>query len=114
MSINSTIFEQKNHPTIKVFDDKISIKAIDYPTFRDFTFDKIKELKFHRPFDNSIIGFLYLMNPFFRRHREEDNYVLRVTLKDGDYWDYETTSNFDQSFVDFLKVIQARLMIKNS
>jgi hypothetical protein len=98
MTDDPTTFEKKGHPTIKLFVDKISVKAIDYSIFRDFTFEKIKELKFYRPFDSSILGLFYSLSPFLRKYREADSYVLRVKLKDGEHWDYQTTNNFDQSF----------------
>jgi hypothetical protein len=113
MMDNPRIFEQKGHPTIKLFDDKISIKAIDYSNFRDFTLDKVKELKFYRPFDNSFFGLLYSVSPVWRKFRENDNYVLRIKLKDGEHWDYETTSNFDQAFVNFVKMIQIKVSNEN-
>jgi len=112
--LDSTItFEQDGHPTIKLFDDRISIKSIDYSTYRNFTLDKIKELKFYRPYDNSFLGLLFLVNPVWRKFRETDNYVLRIKLKDGEYWDYETTSNYNQTFVDLVKRIQERLTIQD-
>ena len=109
MMDNPIIFEQKGHPTIKLYGDKLSIKSIDYATFRDFLLDKIKELKFYRPYDNSVFELLYSLHPFWKKYRETDNYVLRIKLKDGEYWDYETTSNFDKSFVDFITMIQSKL-----
>ena len=107
------VFEHKGHPTIKFFDDRISIRSIDYTTFRDFTFDKVEELKFYRPCENSFFGLLYSLSPIWRKYRETDNYVLRITLKDGEHWDYETTSNFDEAFVDFVKMIQTKLTDKD-
>jgi hypothetical protein len=108
-----TIFEQKGHPTIKLYDDRISIKAVDYSNFRDFMFDKIEELRFYRPYDNSFFGLLYSLSPGWGKYRESDNYILRVKLKDGEHWDYQTTSNFDQSFVGFINAIQTKLTAKN-
>lgn len=108
---NPIIFEQEGHPTIKLYEDKISIKAIDFSAFREFTFDKITKLEFYRPYDNSILGFFYSLSPATRQYRKKDNYVLRVSLKDGEHWDYQTTSNFDQEFVDFVKMIHKKLMV---
>lgn len=104
-----TIFEQKGHPTIKLFGDKFSIKSIDHSAFRDFMLEKVEDLKFYRPYDNSFLGLLYSLHPFWKKYREADNYVLRIKLKNGEHWDYETTSNFDKAFVDFISVMRTKL-----
>jgi hypothetical protein len=69
-----------------LFDDRISVKAIDYSNFRDLAFDKIAELKFYKPYENSLLGFFYSLSPVWKKYRDTDNYVLRVKLKDGEYW----------------------------
>lgn len=104
-----TIFEQKGHPTIKLFGDKFSIKSIDHSAFRDFMLEKVEDLKFYRPYDNSFLGFLYSLHPFWKKYRETDNYVLRIKLKNEEHWDYETTSNFDKAFVDFISMMRTKL-----
>ena len=109
MADNPKIFDQKGHPKIKLYDDKLSIKAIDYSIFRDFLFDRIEELKFYRPYENSFLGWLYSLHPFWKKYRETDNYILRIKLKNREHWDYETTSNFDHAFVDFIQMIQTKL-----
>lgn len=112
MSIRPIVFEQKGHPTIILFEDKISIKAIDYWDFKDFFFNKISSIKFYRPFDNSFIGLLCTVGFPGNKYRKDDNYVLRINLEDGEHWDYEVTGSFDGEFVDLIEIIQNKLDIK--
>lgn len=110
MNDNPIIFEEQGHPTIKLFEDKISIKAIDYWEFRDFRFDKIKSIELYRPYENSIIGFLFQLQPIMGKYREKDNYVLRVKLKDGEHWDYSTTYKYSSAFKKVIEDIKDKLI----
>ena len=112
MNENPIIFEEQGHPTIKVFDDKISIKAKDYSNYRDFKLDKIKSLEFYRPYENSLLGILYGLHPFLKKYRDKDDYVLRIKLKDGNYWDYETTYKYNPNFKTLIESLQSRLLTK--
>ncbi len=114
MEDNPIIFEEQGHPSIKLFEDKISIKAIDYSGFRDFKFDKIKSIELYRPYENSIIGFLFSLQPGMRNFREKDDYVLRVKLKDGEHWDYNTTYRYSNAFKKLIEDIQERLKTKDN
>ena len=110
MSDHPIIFEEKGHPTIKVFEDKISIKAVDYWDFRDFKFANMKSLELFRPHENSALGVLYAMTPIWKSYREKDDYVLRVKLRDGEHWDYNTTYRYSKAFKGLIQDIQNRLM----
>jgi hypothetical protein len=110
MGDNPIVFEEQGHPTIKVFEDRISIKSKDFSTFRDFKLDTIKWLKFYRPGDTSFFGLLFWSHPFWRKYLEKDDFILRVKLKDGNYWDYETTYKYNPSFKVLIENLQAKLM----
>jgi hypothetical protein len=100
-------FEAEGHPTIVVFEDMISIKAIDYSNFRDFKWSEIKSIKFHRPYENSLLGLLYEIHSFWRKYRAEDNYVLKIKLKDGEHWADDTTPKYDSAFIDLVEKLQS-------
>jgi hypothetical protein len=69
MNDNPIIFEEQGHPTIKVFQDKISIKSRDFSTFRDFQLDKIKSVEFYRP--GGFFRILFELHPFWRKYSEK-------------------------------------------
>lgn len=102
-------FEEPGHPIIKILEDRISIKAIDYWEFRDFKFDNIKSIKLYRPYENSLLGFLFKSNPVWGEYREKDDFVLRINLKDGEHWDYKTVYNFSPTFKNLVDNLQSKL-----
>lgn len=109
MKDQPVIFEEPGHPTIKSFESKISIKAIDYPNFRDFELNKIKSLELYRPYENSLLGLLYALHPFSKKYREKDDYVLRIKLKVGEHWDYKTTFEYSPAFSRLIESLQSKL-----
>jgi hypothetical protein len=43
------------------------------------------------------------------KYREEDDFVLRVNLKDGEHWDYTTTHKFKPDFKALIEMINSKL-----
>lgn len=109
MTKEDMIFEEKGHPTIKVYNDRISIKAIDYWAFREFKFENIKSFEFYRPYEKGFFGFFREMDPILSYFRKEDDFIFRINLKDGENWEYNTTYKFSKGFEILLKDIQKRL-----
>jgi hypothetical protein len=109
MTKEDLIFEEKGYPTIKVYNDRISIKAIDYWAFREFKFQNIKSFEFYRPYEKGFFGFLREMDPILSYFRKEDDFIFRINLKDGENWEYNTTYKFSKGFEILLKDLQKRL-----
>jgi hypothetical protein len=109
MNDSLIIYEEQGCPTIKLFEDRISIKAVDYSTFQDFKLGDIKFIELYRPYENSFLGLLFRAHPFSRKYRERDDYVLRIKLKDGEHWDYNTVYNFSDAFKNLIENVQSKL-----
>jgi hypothetical protein len=109
MSEDPITFKANGHPTIKLFEDRVSIKAIDYGIFRDFKLTEVKSIDFPRPYENSLLGFLYETHSFWRKYRAKDDYVLKIKLKNGEHWDYKTIYNYDPAFKNLIEALKSRL-----
>ena len=107
-----TFFEEKRHPTIKVYEERVEAKGRDSLEFRIFPFQDIKHLKFYPP-ARTILGMVF---PFLRKYSGFRISIMGMITgdygpseiwfykKNGNSWSFNLPSSPNNNFIAFFDI----------
>lgn len=108
------VFEEKGFPSVKIYETRFEIRAIDYWEFRSFKYAEIKELKYFCP-NNNWFNRLYIsMSIAGRMFSKNDQWILKIVKSDKDVWEYKTSSKPNTEFRKALKIINEKVEVSSN
>jgi len=106
----SLLVNIKGFPIIKIYDDKFLIRGITDSDFKTFKYTDLKSIKHINPNHGSIFMRMYSSISLAGRiFSKDDNWILRINLKNGGDWKYKTTHTHNEKFSNALSLIKNKL-----
>lgn len=100
---NKVEFKRSGFPIVRIYDESFEVKAIDFWNFRSFQFDKVKRIEYRKSNSAFWFGaFDELLQSIF------DPYRLKIYLKDGSDWTYDTPREHSDDFQKLVEDLRNR------
>ncbi len=107
---DSFFVNAKGYPIIKIFKDKFLIKGITDVNFKTFRYADIENIIHYNPNKNSVFMKIYSKISLAGRiFSKNDNWILRISLKNGGDWKYKTKHVHNDQFSEALRLIKNKL-----
>ena len=103
-------FNKKGFPIIKLLDDCIEIKAIDYWEFKTFKYSEILKIDYYQT--NQKYWYLNFLQIF--SYSRFEPHKLKIFKKNGADWTFNTTEQHNNEFDSFIKKIKDRCDLTNN
>lgn len=106
----SFLVNVKGFPIIKILDDKFQIKGISDINFKTFKYTDIKNIRHYNPNNDSFFMKMYSSISLAGRiFSKDDNWVLKINLRNGGDWKYKTSHLQNDKFSTALRLINNKL-----
>lgn len=103
------IIEEKGFPKLKIFENHFEVKAIDFWNFRSFKYEDVMEIKHYNPNDTWWNRFINTTTWEGILFSDSDPWRLKVLLKNGGDWTYETSYRKNQKFREAVMLVNENI-----
>lgn len=101
--------EEKGFPVIKILRDEFQIKALDFWDYRTFKYSDVKSVSHYNPNDNWFMRLYIATSIAGRMFAKKDPWTLKIVLKNGGDWTYQTSPTHNMEFRKALKLIEEKI-----
>ncbi len=101
--------EEKGFPIIKILRDEFQIKALDFWYYRKFKYSDVKSISHYNPSDNWFMRLYIATSIAGRIFAKKDPWTLKIVLKNGGDWTYQTSPTHNMKFRKALKLIEEKI-----
>ena len=105
-------FDKKGYPIIKLYDEYLEIKALDYSKYRKFRYYELTEVKLIDHREKWWFKLYSLTSLSAQIYSGDDPIKLKIFKKNGGDWEYQTSNEYDSEFYSIID--QINIKIKNT